>query len=405
MCDAELESVLEEHARWKARTSDQKLAFDATSKKARPQQSTELHEPSDCAYQGNEGPSDNKQLVGACRRVVGHGCDDSDDPAENCSGPYRHTLQALLRGARFGDGGRVASAKDLDVAILVRTLEQAVAPLNRVPVVLIGMPCPGRAHSAPPWPIRLDRYNTAQMNVIVLPTYNEAQNLRHAIARIREVADGEGLQLHTLIVDDNSPDGTGQLADQLAAEVRDISVMHRQGKQGLGTAYVAGFRRALDMGAQCIFEMDADLSHDARYLPHFLRLIHDGADVVLGSRYVEGGAVRNWTLARKAISRGGCLYAQTILGVPYRDLTGGYKCFRRAVLEAIDLDAVDAKGYAFQIELTYRAHQLGFKIVELPIVFVNRAVGTSKMSNAIALEAARSVWKLRFSKAPVRRST
>jgi dolichol-phosphate mannosyltransferase len=242
------------------------------------------------------------------------------------------------------------------------------------------------------------------MNVVVLPTYNERDNLRHALARIREVADGHQLQLHTLIVDDDSPDGTGRLADELATTVPDVSVLHRQGKEGLGKAYIAGFRRALDMGAERIFEMDADLSHDASYLPHFLRLIDQGADVVLGSRYVRGGGVENWTLMRKVISRGGCLYAQTILGLPLHDLTGGYKCFRREVLETIDLDAVDTKGYGFQIEMTYRAFRLGFKVVELPIIFVDRKVGESKMSNDIIMEAMTGVWKLRFGKVPDRRS-
>ena len=241
------------------------------------------------------------------------------------------------------------------------------------------------------------------MNVIVLPTYNERENLRHALARIREVADGHGVLLHTLIVDDDSPDGTGELADQLAAELPDVSVLHRAGKEGLGKAYIAGFRQALDLGADMIFEMDADLSHDASYLPHFLRLIDRGADLVLGSRYVKGGGVENWGMGRRVISRGGCLYAQTILGLPYRDLTGGYKCFRRRVLETIDLDRVDTKGYGFQIEMTYRAHQLGFRIVELPIVFVDRKVGESKMTNDIVVEAMKNVWKLRFSQPPPRR--
>jgi dolichol-phosphate mannosyltransferase len=241
------------------------------------------------------------------------------------------------------------------------------------------------------------------MNVIVLPTYNERENLRHAVARIREVADGASVQLHTLIVDDNSPDGTGELADQLAARVADVSVMHRAGKEGLGRAYVAGFRQALALGAERIFEMDADLSHDATYLPDFLRWIDRGADVVLGSRYVKGGGVENWGLSRKIISRGGCLYAQTILRLPYRDLTGGFKCFRRRVLETIDLDSIDTAGYGFQIEMTYRAHQLGFRIVELPIVFVDRQVGESKMSNDIVVEAMKNVWKLRFSRPPARR--
>ena len=234
------------------------------------------------------------------------------------------------------------------------------------------------------------------MNVVVLPTYNERDNLGHALARIREVADGHGLPLHTLIVDDDSPDGTGELADELAGTLPDVSVLHRAGKEGLGKAYIAGFREALAMGAQRIFEMDADLSHDASYLPHFLRLIDHGADLVLGSRYVRGGGVENWGLSRRLISRGGCLYAQTILGLPLHDLTGGFKCFRRAVLETIDLDAVDTRGYAFQIEMTYRAYKLGFRIVELPIIFVDRKVGESKMSNDIILEAMTGVWKLRF---------
>ena len=241
------------------------------------------------------------------------------------------------------------------------------------------------------------------MNVIVLPTYNERENLRHAVARIREVADGHGVRLHTLIVDDNSPDGSGELADQLATEIPDVSVLHRPGKEGLGKAYIAGFRQALAMGADVLFEMDADLSHDASYLPHFLRLIDQGADLVLGSRYVKGGGVENWGVGRRLISRGGCLYAQFILGLPIRDLTGGYKCFRRRVLETIDLDGIDAKGYGFQIEMTYRAHQLGFKVVELPIVFVDRKVGESKMSNDIVIEAMKNVWKLRFSPPPARR--
>ena len=238
------------------------------------------------------------------------------------------------------------------------------------------------------------------MNVIVLPTYNERENLRHALARIREVAQGDGIQLHTLIVDDSSPDGTGDLADRLATELPDVSVLHRGGKEGLGKAYVAGFREALGMGAERIFEMDADLSHDASYLPHFLRLIDRGADLVLGSRYVKGGGVENWGLGRKIISRGGCLYAQTILGLPYHDLTGGFKCFRRGVLETIDLENIDTAGYGFQIEMTYRAHKLGFKVAELPIIFVDRKVGESKMSNDIVFEAMKNVWKLRFSKVP-----
>ncbi len=240
------------------------------------------------------------------------------------------------------------------------------------------------------------------MNVIVLPTYNERENLRHALARIREVADGHGIQLHTLIVDDNSPDGTGELADELAAQTPDVSVVHRAGKEGLGKAYLAGFREALAMGAERIFEMDADLSHDAAYLPDFLRLIDQGADLVLGSRYVKGGGVENWSFSRKLISRGGCLYSQLILGLPLRDLTGGFKCFRRTVLETIDLAAVGTKGYGFQVEMTYRAYKLGFKVVELPIIFVDRKVGDSKMTGNIFLEALTNVLKLRLSTIPTR---
>ncbi len=234
------------------------------------------------------------------------------------------------------------------------------------------------------------------MNTIVLPTYNERENLPHALKRIREVADGHGLPLHTLIVDDGSPDGTGELADRLALEVPDVEVLHRERKEGLGRAYIAGFRHALARGADLLFEMDADLSHDAAYLPDFIRRIEGGADVVLGSRYVAGGGVENWGLMRRLISRGGCLYARTILGVPVKDLTGGFKCFRRTVLETIDLDGIETSGYGFQIEMTYRAWQLGFRVEEVPIIFVDRAAGSSKMSNDIVLEAMVNVWRLRF---------
>ena len=234
------------------------------------------------------------------------------------------------------------------------------------------------------------------MNTIVLPTYNERDNLQHALERIREVADGHDLQLHTLIVDDDSPDGTGELADRLAGQYPDVEVLHRAGKEGLGKAYLAGFRHALAAGADLLFEMDADLSHDASYLPHFVALIDQGADLVLGSRYVRGGGVENWTLSRRFISRGGCLYAQAVLGLPYHDLTGGFKCFRRKVLEAIDLGSVGSSGYAFQIELTYRAVKRGFSVQEVPITFVDRRVGKSKMSRAIVLEALWRVWGIRF---------
>ena len=235
------------------------------------------------------------------------------------------------------------------------------------------------------------------MNTIVLPTYNERENLPLALRRIREIADGHDLSLHTLVVDDGSPDGTGELADRLAQEMPDIEVLHRQRKEGLGRAYMAGFKHALAGGAENVFEMDADLSHDAAYLPDFLRRIEQGADLVLGSRYVAGGGVQNWGLTRRFISRGGCLYARTILGMPVNDVTGGFKCFRRQVLEAIDLDGIQSSGYGFQIEMTYRAWQLGFRVEEVPIIFVDRALGSSKMSGDIMVEAMVNVWRLRLS--------
>jgi len=240
------------------------------------------------------------------------------------------------------------------------------------------------------------------MNTIVVPTYNEIENLRHALERIREVADSNHIQLHVLVVDDNSPDGTGDLADQLAIEMPDVSVLHRTAKEGLGKAYIAGFRHAMAQGADLLFEMDADLSHDAKYLPGFLKLIEGGADLVLGSRYVKGGGVENWPLSRRVISKGGSFYSRVILGLPYRDLTGGFKCFRRKVLETLDLDAIGASGYGFQIEMTYRTHQAGFKIEELPIVFTDRQVGESKMSGNIVTEAMLMVWRLRFSEPQAR---
>jgi dolichol-phosphate mannosyltransferase len=193
-----------------------------------------------------------------------------------------------------------------------------------------------------------------------------------------------------LVIDDNSPDGTGQIADRLAAERRGVQVLHRMRKEGLGPAYLDGFRRALDLGADLIFEMDCDFSHDPADVPRLAAAAKE-ADLVIGSRYVEGGGTRNWGAMRRFISRGGSLYAQLLLGVDVRDLTGGFKCYRRRVLEAIDLDAINSKGYAFQIETTYRALRRGFRVVEIPIVFVDRQVGGSKMSKAIVLEA---VWKV-----------
>ena len=222
---------------------------------------------------------------------------------------------------------------------------------------------------------------------LVIPTYNEAENLanivRAAAAALEQAAPGDH---RILIVDDNSPDGTGAIADRLAAEYDWVEVLHRPAKSGLGQAYLAGFARALEGGAQLLIEMDADFSHDPAYLPQLLAAAED-VDLVLGSRYVPGGGVRDWGLLRRLISRGGGLYARTVLRVDVRDLTGGFKCIRREVLEAIDLPSVRAQGYGFQIEVTYRAILAGFRVREIPIVFTDRAVGSSKMSTRIALEA------------------
>jgi dolichol-phosphate mannosyltransferase len=202
--------------------------------------------------------------------------------------------------------------------------------------------------------------------------------------------------LDVLVIDDNSPDGTGQLADQIAAREPRVQVLHRAGKEGLGRAYLAGFAWALARDYGLILEMDCDFSHDPRYLPGMLAAAEQ-ADLVLGSRYVAGGGTVNWGLLRKLISRGGSLYARTILGLTVRDLTGGFKCFRREVLEGIDLPSVECTGYAFQIELTYRAARRGFRVVEIPILFADRRVGHSKMSRRIVLEAIRKVWSIRLS--------
>ncbi len=221
--------------------------------------------------------------------------------------------------------------------------------------------------------------------VVCLPTYNERENLE---PMLRALGDK---QVRVLVIDDSSPDGTGELADRLAAELGYVEVLHRPHKEGLGPAYLAGFRRALASDAKLVLEMDCDFSHDPDYLPHLIAAVEEGADLALGSRYVPGGGVRNWGLLRRLISAGGSFYARLILGVKVRDLTGGFKCYRRAVLEAIDLDAVDSKGYAFQIETTYRALRAGFKVVEVPITFADREVGGSKMSKAIVAEA---IWKV-----------
>jgi dolichol-phosphate mannosyltransferase len=220
--------------------------------------------------------------------------------------------------------------------------------------------------------------------VVCLPTYNERENLE---AMLRALGD-KGVRV--LVVDDNSPDGTGKLADRLAAQLDYVDVLHRERKEGLGPAYLAGFRRALADGAELVLEMDCDFSHDPNDVPRLIAAATD-ADLVLGSRYVEGGGVRNWGLLRRFVSAGGSWYARVLLGAHVRDLTGGFKCYRRAVLERIDLDAIESKGYAFQIETAYRALRAGFHVVEIPITFVDREAGGSKMSKAIVAEA---IWKV-----------
>ena len=219
---------------------------------------------------------------------------------------------------------------------------------------------------------------------VCLPTYNERENLEPMLRALGR----HGVRV--LVIDDGSPDGTGAVADRLARELEYVEVMHRPRKEGLGPAYLAGFRRALADGAGRIFEMDCDFSHDPADVPRLLAAT-ETADLALGSRYVRGGAIRNWGAVRRFISAGGSLYARLLLSTGIRDLTGGFKCYRREVLETIDLDAIESRGYAFQIETTYRALRAGFRVVEVPITFVDREVGGSKMSRAIVVEA---IWKV-----------
>ncbi len=264
--------------------------------------------------------------------------------------------------------------------------------------------------------------------LIVVPTYNERDNvadiaramLEHAVKAASTVVDtiaaaakaayappppavathaagsAEPPRLELLFVDDNSPDGTGEELDQMSTADPRIHVLHRAGKLGLGTAYVEGFRWGLAQGFDVIIQMDADGSHDPRYLPLLLAELDKGADVVVGSRYVAGGGTANWGLGRRILSRGGGLYARTVLGVRVRDMTAGFLCWRRAALEAIDLGSITSNGYSFQIETKYRALRRGLRLVEVPIVFVDRRVGQSKMSRAIFLEALTKVWQLRL---------
>ncbi len=221
--------------------------------------------------------------------------------------------------------------------------------------------------------------------VVCLPTYNERENLE---PMLRALGD-KGVDV--LVIDDSSPDGTGELADRLAAELDYVEVLHRERKEGLGPAYLAGFRRALGNGAELVLEMDCDFSHDPAGVPRLIAAVEEGADLALGSRYVTGGSVGNWGFLRRFVSAGGSWYARVLLGVPVSDLTGGFKCYRRRVLETIDLDAIESKGYAFQIETTYRTLRAGFRVVEIPIHFVDREEGGSKMSKAIVAEA---IWKV-----------
>jgi dolichol-phosphate mannosyltransferase len=223
---------------------------------------------------------------------------------------------------------------------------------------------------------------------VCLPTYNERENLETMVRALgRELRDGDLV----LVIDDASPDGTGEIADRLAGELPFVRVLHRERKEGLGPAYLAGFARALADGAELVLEMDCDFSHDPKDVPRLIAAAEGGADLVLGSRYVAGGSIPNWGLIRRAISLGGNLYAQVVLQSRLRDLTGGFKCFRRRVLETVDLAAIDSKGYAFQIETTYRVVRAGFRVVEVPIAFIDREHGHSKMNSSIVVEA---VWKV-----------
>jgi dolichol-phosphate mannosyltransferase len=220
--------------------------------------------------------------------------------------------------------------------------------------------------------------------IVCLPTYNERENLEPMLRALGDKG------VHVLVIDDSSPDGTGELADRLADELEYVDVLHRERKEGLGPAYLAGFRRALADDADLVLEMDCDFSHNPNDVPRLVAAAAE-ADVVLGSRYVPGGAVSNWGVLRRFVSAGGSWYARIVLGVSVRDLTGGFKCYRRAVLETIDLDAIHSKGYAFQIETTYRALRAGFRVVEIPITFVDREAGGSKMSKTIVAEA---IWRV-----------
>jgi dolichol-phosphate mannosyltransferase len=223
--------------------------------------------------------------------------------------------------------------------------------------------------------------------VICLPTYNERENLEPMVRALGEVRPTGG---RVLVIDDNSPDGTGEIADRLAAEYDWVSVLHRHRKEGLGRAYIAGFRQALSEGAELVLEIDCDFSHDPNDVPRLIAAVEAGADLALGSRYVEGGGTANWGFLRRLLSRGASIYTRALL-MPIHDATGGFKCFRSAVLESIELERIDSAGYVFQIETTYRALRKGFRVVEVPIRFADRTAGESKMSGGVVLEA---IWKV-----------
>jgi len=235
---------------------------------------------------------------------------------------------------------------------------------------------------------------------VCVPTYDERENVEALVTAVRQAMDDAGIDGHVLVIDDGSPDGTGQIADAMAARDNRVHVLHRTAKEGIGPAYRAGFRHAMAEGADLILEMDCDFSHNPRDVPRLIAAART-ADVVLGSRYARGGGVAEWGLLRRAISRGGCLYAQAWIGASVKDLTGGFKCFRREVLEAIPLDEVSGAGYVFQVEMTYRALLQGFSVVEVPITFTDRTQGQSKMSRGIVVEAAVLVPRLRRKLGPL----
>lgn len=235
--------------------------------------------------------------------------------------------------------------------------------------------------------------------LIVIPTYNEIDNIKKLVGEVFQYVDAN---THILIIDDNSPDGTGDLADVLAESNSRVHVIHRPRKMGLGTAYVTGFRYAIEEGYDVVFEMDSDFSHDPKYLPLFQQEI-EKHDAVIGSRYVAGGGVVNWGLGRRFLSKGGSMYAKAVLGIPFNDLTGGYNCWRRSVIEAIGLNTIKSDGYSFQIEMKYKAFKKGFRIKEIPIVFEDRYLGQSKMNKKIVVEAMYRVLLMRLNDLPIRR--